>query len=110
MTVEEPDAIDFLAAKPGGNRIELVISDHLGWSEDEEDSHIQALQRKIYRYLDFIQGGELAARHQTEGKRIVIRIVAEREPSRRAAEFLGFVRNVASEAGVEVEFAHLGSA
>jgi len=60
--------------------------------------------------LDFIQSGELAASHATQGKLIVIRIVAQHEPSPRAADFIQFVTKIVNQAGVELEFGHLGSA
>lgn len=110
MSVEDPNVIDFVAAKPATNRIELVISDHLEWSEEQEESHIRSLQRKINRYMDFIRGGELEDRYEIDGKTVVIRIVAKHAPSARATEFINYARGFVVQAGAELELAHLASA
>jgi len=57
MTVEQTDSVDFVAMNHGVGDVLLVISDHLDWSD--EHAHARLLQGKIYRYLDFVDSGEL---------------------------------------------------
>src|SRR5205823_8247383 len=39
MTVEQPKVIDFVSTNKEGTRVFLTISDHLDWSEDDEQHH-----------------------------------------------------------------------
>ena len=110
MTVEDSNVIDFVSTKAGSERVVLVISDHLDWSNFEEDNHIRILQQKIYRYLDYIDSGEIEERYSVDGKQLVIQIVGAAPPSPRAVEFLKFVKGVAAESGVTVELSHINSA
>lgn len=56
MSIEDADVVDFISVGASG-AAELTISDHLDWEDTER--HIELLQYKIYRYLDFIESGEL---------------------------------------------------
>lgn len=65
MSVDEPSVIDITAFDPAGTETLLVIADHLRWLIDDPDSpytevdHLRMLQTKVYRYVDFIDSGEL---------------------------------------------------
>jgi hypothetical protein len=98
MSIEDADVVDFISVGASGD-VELTISDQLDWVDTER--HIGLLQNKIYRYLDFIESGEL---HQSNpaaaGKRVVIRVRAKFSPVHRAIEFFNFIRGVVEERGV----------
>ncbi len=65
MSVDEANVIDFTAIDHDNGETLLVISDHLPWRIDDPDplynegDHLQMLQAKVYRYVDFIESGEL---------------------------------------------------
>ena len=65
MTVEEPKVIDISAFDKRKRHVYLVIADHLGWGEDEEEHHLLCLQAKINAYLYFIESGPVSYTHLT---------------------------------------------
>jgi hypothetical protein len=101
LSIEDTDIVDFISVDPSGSEVELTISDHLDW--ENADRHIQLLQSKIFRYLDFIDSGEI---HQSypaaAGKQLVIRIRAKFPPGRFANEVFDFIKSVARENGVKL--------
>ena len=58
MTIDNLNSVDFISL-PKDNKIDAVLSivDHLDWSNEE--SHLKLIQSKVYRYLDFIESGEI---------------------------------------------------
>lgn len=52
MSIEQSDKIDFISTTKSG-KVQLTISDHLEWNDEE--MHLLILQKKINAYLDFIQ-------------------------------------------------------
>ena len=108
MTVEQTDAIDFISLSPDGSRVVLTISDHLDWEDGEK--HASALQTKIYRYLDFVDHGELLVTYPKAVDKQVVIAIRGREPLTAYGErFLENVRKIAGDEGCLVEFVHLGA-
>jgi hypothetical protein len=98
MSIEEADVVDFISVGLCGD-VELAISDHLDW--EDGDRHIELLQKKIYRYLDFIESGELyQSNPAAAGKHVAIRVRAKFSPVHRAIEFFDFIRGVVEARGV----------
>jgi hypothetical protein len=98
MSVEDLESIDFVSTDRTAGDVELTISDHLDWTIPEE--HIRLLQAKIYRYLDFVDSGEILDRYPlARGKRLVIRIIGRHLPPPLGWEFLEHVRPVVEESG-----------
>lgn len=60
MSVAEAGVIDMWGIPDWDrSKIELVISDHLGWEPEEEMEHLLMLQEKINAYISFIESGEI---------------------------------------------------
>jgi hypothetical protein len=79
MTVEEPGKIDFTVIEPRSGDICLVITDHLGWNE-QEGEHLLLLQDKLNSYLSFIESGEIYTKvPKAIGRRIVIQVTGKSE-------------------------------
>lgn len=79
MSVEDLDRIDFIGTTAEG-KVELSISDHLDWSDEE--SHSLILQDKIFVYLEFIESGQLIESYpDAEDKEIIISIKLQFPPS-----------------------------
>jgi hypothetical protein len=74
MTIENINSVDFISL-PKNNRRDVILSivDHLDWSD--EINHLKLIQSKIYRYLDFIESGEIYEKYpDAKGKNFIIEI------------------------------------
>ncbi|MBO6200006.1 MAG: hypothetical protein J6N74_00095 [Chryseobacterium sp.] len=86
MSVEQIDKIDFIS-KTDEEKVELTISDHLEW--DEENNHILVLQNKINAYLDYIQNGQILEVYPNlKNKDIIISLMMKYNPNEKALAFL----------------------
>ena len=56
MSIEQSDKIDFISITKSG-KVQLTISDHLEWNNEE--MHLLILQKKINAYLDYIQSEQI---------------------------------------------------
>ena len=75
MSVSESDVIDMIGTDRETGDIVLTVSDHLGWGEDSKE-HIAALQRKLERYVDFVQSGQIHEEYpQAAGRRVIIQVL-----------------------------------
>jgi hypothetical protein len=103
MAVDDTATIDFISVSADGTEVELTIADHLDWQDP--DGHSATLQRKIYRYLDFVSSGELLQRYPSAaGKPVVIRVVAEARPPAKGDQFIRFVSDVVRGEGPDFRF------
>jgi hypothetical protein len=102
MSVEQEKVIDILASGKKTNEVELIITDHLSWDENENPEHLNILQNKINSYLEFIESGELIEKYpEHKGKLAIIKVkgmyplneVAKQfyKKSSRAVAFAGFL-------------------
>ncbi|MBV6880039.1 DUF6572 domain-containing protein [Epilithonimonas ginsengisoli] len=86
MSVEQIDKIDFISTTDE-EKVELTISDHLEW--DEENNHILVLQNKINAYLDYIQNGQILEVYPNlKNKDIIISLMMKYNPNEKALAFL----------------------
>ena len=104
MTVEEPKVIDISAFDKRKRHVYLVIADHLGWGEDEEEHHLLCLQAKINAYLYFIESGQLKEQlPDWAGFPITIKVVAKYVPRGEGTKFHKLVAKIVEDAGVTYE-------
>jgi hypothetical protein len=109
MTVEEPTRIDIYAFDPKQQRVYVVIADHLGWDEDEEEHHLLCLNEKIKNYLYFLTSGQLEEhKPQWKGFPVTIRVTALCEPKGEGVKFYRIAKELIRDAGFSFEF-KLGS-
>ncbi len=111
MTIDNPDVIDLTAIDHEKGEVFLVISDHLPWITDEIDQlyneadHLYMLQSKIYRYLDFIQSGDIFdGVKNAKGKTPVIFINALHPLSRNGENLVNNLKQYLRGMGVEVRW------
>lgn len=105
MTVEDSDRVDFVAISRDGRDVLLVIADHLDWSAAEE--HARLLQSKIYRYLDFVESGELWERFpEVRGRQVTIQVRAKFPATDYASRFLAAISTAARESGCHLDYAY----
>lgn len=87
------------------SKVELVITDHLGWEPEEEMEHLLALQKKINSYISFIESGEIStAIPAAAGKAPLIRVIGKYALSKQAEAFVERVTGVLRDANIEFEF------
>ena len=81
MSIEQLDRIDFISTTPEG-KINLTVSDHLDWNEEE--AHSQLLQDKIFVYLEFIESGQLVENYPDSiNKDLIISVNFKFSPSEK---------------------------
>lgn len=84
------------------------LQSRIDW--DDQEQHAATLQTKIYRYLDFVDSGELLVRYpKAVGKQVVIEIRGRVPLTAYAERFLEQVRKTAADEGCLLEFIHLAA-
>ncbi len=107
MSVENPNVIDYASIDKNGNAV-LTISDHLEWNDDNE--HIQILQKKINSYLAAIESGHFHSSYpDAKGRNIIINVVAKYIPNKEATIFFERVREALESAGYTFKYCFLKS-
>ena len=104
MSVDITDAIDMMSESKRTGAVQLTISDHLPWEDAE--AHITILQRKIDRYMIFIQSGEILTMSPfSESKPKVIQVYFMVDPpSGTPTKYLTEVKRQLGKAGVGFEW------
>jgi hypothetical protein len=99
MSVEQPDIIDGLGLRPDGVTVEMVISDHLEWSDER---HFQLLAAKVEAYANAVLTGQLAESYtQAQGKQVCINLIWQHVPNAAAAQFFETVGQQLHSVGIE---------
>ena len=111
MSVDEPNVIDITAIDHDNGETLLVISDHLPWRIVDPDplynegDHLQMLQAKVYRYVDFIESGELLKKvAKSEGTKSVILIKFLYPLSTNATNLVNNLRQHLGPMGIDVRW------
>ena len=86
MSVKDPEGIDFVQLDGRAGEIVLSISDPLPWGEERR---LELLQRKLERYIEFVQGGELQKGYpEAAGKPVRVEIKFAYPPDPQGLQFL----------------------
>ena len=100
MSLEQADIIDGLGVRPDGV-LEMLISDHLEWDDDQ---HLQLLAAKVEAYASAALSGQLVQSYPAaEGKRVCIKLVWQHIPNAAAAQFFDTLQEQLR--GVGIDFA-----
>ncbi|WP_368043743.1 DUF6572 domain-containing protein [Vibrio antiquarius] len=79
-------------------KVTLVISDHLGW--DDQNEKLLLLQEKLNLYLSFIESGEVFEQYPlAKNKLFEIQVVSKYQPNNEAKEFILLALKFVREAG-----------
>lgn len=98
MTVEQADRVDLIGIDANGSVI-LTISDHLDWSDGV--AHQAILQKKLNRYLAFVESGEILEQYPSgRGRSVIIEVVFKYRPDREGELFLKRADEVIRSAGL----------
>jgi hypothetical protein len=104
MSVDNAKVVDFLCVDNVTGDVVLTITDHLPWSECENE-HLFLLQEKLNAYLRFIESGELLDTYPNAKSRPVLIDVAYKYPlSQHAQDFIDLVVPIVEGAGIKIRF------
>lgn len=104
-TIEQSDVIDFLTIADTGS-VDLVMVDPLDWSDVH--AHIFALQKKLDRYLDFVESGEVFERFRklghevARGTPIKITVVARYPLPDEPRAFFDYAQGIVIKSGIQL--------
>lgn len=99
MSIEQSDKIDFISTTKSG-KVQLTISDHLEWNDEE--MHLLILQKKINAYLDFIQSEQIFEDYpNAKNRKLKIFVSMKYEPTENSLQTLENFKNFISEQGLE---------
>ena len=102
--ISELNKIDFLTKPHDENRITLVVTDHLEWTEHEGE-HLLMLQQKLNNYLYYIESGRLAEDYpQYKDMPVTIQVAGKFPLSQEAKKFYSLATARIEELGFSLEF------
>jgi hypothetical protein len=108
MAVDDPNKVDMMSTSPTTGGPVLVIADHLDW--DDMHEHLSALQRKINRYLEFIQSDQFLQQFPSANETPAhIEVVCAHAPSPEGLQFLERAREMIGRAGWSLSWTHVPS-
>lgn len=100
MSVVEHDSVDGIALD--GNRLVLMIADHLDWKREYE--HLLDLQAKINAYIAFCESRQYQKVYPNASiDSALIQIHFQYEPTPAALEFLSQVQLQLCQEGIAIE-------
>lgn len=101
METGDSTKIDSISIDGKTNSVMLTIIDSDEW---EQKSHLYMLQEKINKYLTFVESGSVLEKYpQSNGRKIVIEIIAKYTPDEKAQDFLNQVKTIIEGAGFGFE-------
>ena len=90
MSIDQIDVVDFIGIDRKTQSVVLSISDHLLW---EDDNHLDLLQGKINKYLEFIENGEIYEIYpNAKDRAICINLICKYELNANAKDFVDYVK------------------
>ncbi|QQR60570.1 hypothetical protein IPH19_04135 [Candidatus Uhrbacteria bacterium] len=109
MSVEQEKIVDFIGDNEAANEVVLFITDHLPW-DDSANEHLNLLQKKINKYIAFIESGELVQlRPSAVSKKKVIEVQTKYENSDIANSFYKHAKERMDGSGIELRFSYQGN-
>ncbi|MFA0813341.1 DUF6572 domain-containing protein [Microbulbifer epialgicus] len=105
MSIVDTSKIDYIGTDERDGKTYLVVTDHLEWSGEDEDAHLEILQDKLNTYLAFIESGEvLTSFPDAKGTKLVIKVKGKEALSEKAENFYSAARKYIQDAGLELIF------
>jgi len=98
VSVEQTDVVDILGIDRETGHVVLTISDHLDWSDTVE--HQAILQKKLNRYLAFVESGEILEQYpDAKDRPAALRVVFQVTPDESGRAFIARARAAIESAG-----------
>ncbi len=102
MSVVDTNIIDGIAVSRDGNKLILLVSDHLDWVREHE--HLLQLQKKINSYLDFLEDKQFQSVYpDMEFNLYTIEIHFLHKPTANCLKFIDAVRNQLSALNISID-------
>jgi hypothetical protein len=103
MSVTNANVVDATGVDKSSGEIVLTVADELDWAAEAQ--HLLQLQKKINRYLDFVEGGELLSTYPDARSRAVrIDVIFKYSPSLAAQSFLSKAETAVRENGCSLSW------
>ena len=98
MSVEQTDVVDIISIDRETGHVILTISDHLDWSDNL--GHQMILQKKLNKYLAFVESGEILEQYpKAKNRPVAFRVVFLVPPDESGQAFIARARAVIESAG-----------
>ena len=98
MSVEQTDVVDILGTDRETGHVVLTISDHLDWSDSVD--HQTILQKKLNKYLAFVESGEILEQYpDAKNRPVAFRVVFQVPPDESGQAFIARARAAIESAG-----------
>lgn len=103
MSIEQTDKVDIISIDGDTGSVVLTVNDPLDWSDPIV--HQVLLQRKLHRYLTFVESGELVEIYpNARGRPIVNRVVFKFAPDEDVRRFLRALKAMLEPMGLTLEW------
>ena len=103
MSIEQEDVIDIIGTDRLTGVVTLTISDHLDWSDST--AHQLLLQRKLNRYLAFVESGEILQSYpRAKGHPVTFDVAFKYPPDEGGQAFLARAKSIVEGAGFKLRF------
>jgi hypothetical protein len=98
MSIDQADVVDIVSTNRITGHVVLTITDHMDWSNSNE--HQILLQKKLNRYLAFVESGEIFENYpDAKDRQVVFKVVFQFPPDELGRAFLARVKSVVESAG-----------
>jgi hypothetical protein len=98
VSVEQTDVVDIVSIDRQSGHVVLTISDHLDWSDSI--GHQTLLQKKLNRYLAFVESGEILEQYPNAKDRpVAFSVVFQFPPDDPGWAFIARARAAIESAG-----------
>ncbi len=103
MSIEQVDVVDIISTDRLTGDVVLTISDHLDWSDST--AHQLLLQRKLNRYLAFVESGEILQSYpRAKDHPIIFDVDFKFPPDEGGRAFLARVKSIIESAGFRLRY------
>jgi len=104
MTVHETDTIDYIYLEETDHAPVLVVSDPMGWTEEEEQPHLELLMEKLNTQIAFVDSGEISKvwPEHTSDEPVWVEVAARCALSERARAFYAHAGEVMADANMRL--------
>ena len=103
MALERSEQVDAIGVERDTGLVILTLIDEADWTNEE--NHLHLLQDKLNAYLRFLESGEIEGKYpDASGRKRVISIIAQHEPTEMGFRFLNVAQSTTEGAGFGFRF------
>jgi len=103
MSVEDPNVIDAVGVNDETGTLDLLITDHLDWSDVQ--THSRVLAAKLNAYVHAVESGQVVSAHpDAAGRQVCIDVIFKYPLTAVAIDYLEKVRKQLETAGIPIGY------